>query len=1359
MNIKKYFSCLLTFLLVSSPVVIPTGLTVQADTNSVTILNSDFENNSVQGWAVSGAASTEQKHTGSYSLKVDKIGGGYNVAKYDLTNKIAPGQTYSLDAWIYNPDIVAHEVDICANNIESANQYKWAASSNSVAPGAWVELKGTFTYGSSFTYTADKPNIYVESSDSTAFPCFVDDVVITGPGSGGSTNSQTSSGAGISYGFEDGTSQNWGARGSAVVSNVTDEHNNGTHSLKITGRKGTWEGPIVDITNKVQAGVNYHFSAWVKYNDGPATKQFNLMTDSAKKSSTDDEYDSVGSAILTKGQWTKIEGNYVVPTNLSKISLYIETPFKKDSEVTSDDTMDFYVDDVNIAQPGVIGAADFEDGTAGSFTTVAGAKLSVCSTVYHNGSNSLKVSGRTATYDGAQYSVLGKMEAAKTYTVSAWVYQSTGSDQTMSMKMYRNDASENHDSIATKIVPTNTWTELKGEYTLNSTGNLSALNIYIESAAGAFDYLVDDFSVIDNNLVPSIENNIPALFAQYSNYFEVGTCACVPDVAEGSLTAQLIAKHFNIITPGNEMKDDAIEPTENHFSFTDADKIVNFAIANKKHVRGHTLVWHAQVPDWMFLKDASGAKYDSANFVDKDTLLARMKNHIDNVMGHYKDIKAYDGTKLVGEWDVVNEAFDPGSKDSQKVRDKDYSNQVNRWYAILGADYIKDAFVYARQADPDAKLFYNDYGTEDPVKRQAMYDYVVKLKNAGLIDGVGLQSHIDMTSPSIAELEKTIKMFTDLGLEVRLTELDITIRPASVSNEVLVQQAYRYKAIFDMCKKYAHQTNGKGSVVGITIWGQTDDNTWLNSDTTPNNYPLLFDKNYKAKLAYWALVDPSKIPANINSADSSNGSVDINSTTYNNAWDLSKPYSITDVNGQNIATFKTMWDNKNLYVYGKVNDSTNSGNDSVDVFVDQNNDKSTAMAADNRVLHIDRKDASKNALLSWDGTKFTSDNSMKYVSVTETNGGYNFVGMIPLNSVTPAEGAKAGFDIKVNDGEVVTSWNDQQNLQMSNPSRYGVLTLTKAPGVSQANYGTPKMDVENLDPLWSSANSIETNVKVSDNSTNNTGKAKVRTLWDKDNLYVLAEVNDPVLSDKSPNPWEQDSVEIFVDEDNAKGISYDANDSQLRINYKNILTANPEKSSSKVSSVTRTVYDESNPKVVKGYMIEEKIHFNNTMQSGSAIGFDVQVNNDKDGSGTRGSAYTWNDASGNSYKDTSGYGVLRLSGGYVQPVSVTDTSFTDLQGNSVTKLAGGSFICGNAKVKNSSLQDKEVVLVTTLTNASGAIENISMAKKNIKAGAEETFGSGFALPANVEGYQVKVLVWDNLTDMNAISNVVELGSK
>ena len=324
----------------------------------------------------------------------------------------------------------------------------------------------------------------------------------------------------------------------------------------------------------------------------------------------------------------------------------------------------------------------------------------------------------------------------------------------------------------------------------------------------------------------------------YSNYFPIGVAVGLRNLRGDE--SVLIKKQFNSLTAENAMKMAPLQPKEGEFYWKAADSIVNFAVKNGIKIRGHNLCWHQQTPDWMFK--------DGDKQVSKETLLKRLKTHINTVVGRYKG-KIY-------AWDVVNEAIDDNPANFLRN---------SKWFEICGEDFITKAFEYAHEADPGAKLYYNDYNSELPEKRERIYKLLKSLKDKGVpIDGVGLQAHWSLKSPTEADLRTAIERYSALGLKIQFTELDISIYPwekdrrakrpgesDQFTADLEARQAAKYAMVFNVFRAY------KDVITNVTFWNVSDRHSWL--DEYPvmgrKNYPLLFDANLQPKKAYWEVIN------------------------------------------------------------------------------------------------------------------------------------------------------------------------------------------------------------------------------------------------------------------------------------------------------------------------------------------------------------------------------------------------------------------------------------------------------------------------------------------------------------------------
>ena len=307
-------------------------------------------------------------------------------------------------------------------------------------------------------------------------------------------------------------------------------------------------------------------------------------------------------------------------------------------------------------------------------------------------------------------------------------------------------------------------------------------------------------------------------------------------------SVSLIKKQFNAIVPENCMKSEEIQPVEGEFDFSLADKFVEFGEKNNLFITGHCLIWHSQAPKWFFV-DAEGKD------VSREVMIERMRTHISTVVGRYKG-------KIKG-WDVVNECIND-----------DGSWRNSKFYQIIGEDFVPLAFQFAHEADPDAELYYNDYSMANEGRRNGVINMVKSLQEKGIrIDGIGMQAHIGLDEPSFEEFEKSLLAFSALGVNVMITELDLSVLPMphmqtgadvsmnfeaknelnpyteSLPDSVENAQYERYLAFFKLMNKH------QDKITRVTTWGVHDGQSWKNNWPVRGrtDYPLLFDRNYRAK--------------------------------------------------------------------------------------------------------------------------------------------------------------------------------------------------------------------------------------------------------------------------------------------------------------------------------------------------------------------------------------------------------------------------------------------------------------------------------------------------------------------------------
>ena len=326
--------------------------------------------------------------------------------------------------------------------------------------------------------------------------------------------------------------------------------------------------------------------------------------------------------------------------------------------------------------------------------------------------------------------------------------------------------------------------------------------------------------------------------------FYIGTALSETQImGEEDGTLALVAEQFNSVTAENEMKWEELQPQPNVFDFESADKLAAYASETGQFFVGHTLVWHAQTPNWVFEDEQGGTR-------TKAELVEIVTNHINTVAGRY--LGKVDG------WDVLNEAFN-----------EDGTLRQSKWLEILGDDYIALVFKLAAAAAPNTELYYNDYNLFKPEKRNGVVNMVKSLQKQGIkIDGIGIQGHYALGYPDLNQLEDSIKAFADLGVKVMITELDVSVLPfpedahqgADIFQDLALQSKYepypdglpadvdaqlakRYKALFELFNKYGDD------ISRITFWGVHDGQTWRNYWPMKGrtDYPLMIGRDKKVK--------------------------------------------------------------------------------------------------------------------------------------------------------------------------------------------------------------------------------------------------------------------------------------------------------------------------------------------------------------------------------------------------------------------------------------------------------------------------------------------------------------------------------
>ncbi|MES2240658.1 MAG: endo-1,4-beta-xylanase [Bacteroidota bacterium] len=335
----------------------------------------------------------------------------------------------------------------------------------------------------------------------------------------------------------------------------------------------------------------------------------------------------------------------------------------------------------------------------------------------------------------------------------------------------------------------------------------------------------------------------------YKKDFYIGTALDLNQIEESDpKVTNFIATQFSAITAENIMKSMFIHPEKDKFDFNMTDKFVAYGKKNNMFIHGHTLIWHSQLAPWI------------EKIKDSSEMNAFLKDHITTIVSKYKG--------KINSWDVVNEAIN----DDGTLRKSVFLN-------TLGEDYLAKSFQLAAAADPKVDLYYNDYSMTNPAKRDGVIRMVKKIQEKGIkIDGIGMQGHWQIDSPSIAEIEKSIIEYSKLGVKVAITELDVSVLPSpwnqqgaevnqqfensakmnpypkTLPDSIQTKLAQRYADIFKLFLKH------KDKISRVTFWGVNDSQSWLNDWPIKGrtNYPLLFDRKLEPKKAYYSVIELKK---------------------------------------------------------------------------------------------------------------------------------------------------------------------------------------------------------------------------------------------------------------------------------------------------------------------------------------------------------------------------------------------------------------------------------------------------------------------------------------------------------------------
>lgn len=1019
----------------------------------------------------------------------------------------------------------------------------------------------------------------------------------------------------------------------------------------------------------IQPEITYEFTYIAKLSEGQESGQVQLEISSDDTKKAEIKLDN--EVTLNAAQWQKVSGTFKLPANSSHKAVKIK--------FTGSENLSFCVDDLRVAatdqgnaehSDNLVKNPYFAESDLSMWEKAKGeASISTATAdkaIFDDIATYGVIENRTSNYDCFAQDMTGILKSGSSYEYSFYVkldaedYKDAPEEQREvcfgpyvtvngTSTYWGSYSSGVLDNGCSKKIPAGEWVKFEGTFNPKFEGEADELIIRIleqgtDNGSGAGikgKYYVTGVSIHEvKKPIKEIEWEIPNLKDTVSsNDKGIGTDAytgallTVSDLSDQPLM-DLVQKHFNAVTFENEMKMDAMfgyhdnnnsAPGFDTITWTRADgtemkdyKVpqLDYSRADKIldalkewntnnsdsviKVRGHVLVWHSQAPEWFFHEDWDINKPDaSAEVMD-----ARQEWYIKTVLEHYTgDSSPYKG--MFYGWDVVNEAVSDSSGDYR------HEDEKSSWWRVYKSeDFIVNAFRYANHYAPsDLELYYNDYnecmgnkvsGIEKLLKEVKSHETDEKLPTR--IDAMGMQSHHTISSPTVSQIRDAAVRYGKIVGKIQLTELDLKASDdfdgtdATLQNEY-TKQAYRYKEIYDVMREVDAMEDI--DVNGITVWGVIDGNSWLQdssdvgggADGSKKQVPLLFDDDYKAKPSFYAFVNADKLEPYIRS-------VTVMQAADDNPYVNGKSYEIQGIN----AKFIPVWSDTELKVQVTVPDTSVDADDEV-------------------ILYIDwEKSASENAAIT--------TVQMTRAECQAQEDGYIAEFALPRECRTAMN---FSMDVVVSDNGKTYAFNDM-TMSQGTSSKYFATAITK-PYMTIAQVGNGIIAVDGQkETVWDQAKDVQLQIRTG----TTTAAVTAKLLWDEQYLYVLADVTDAALDKTSSETHEQDSLEVFIDENNHKSDSYEDDDKQYRINYENAQSfSGPNCNEENVVSAA-VVTD-------KGYMIEAAFKWTEIAPAvGDTIGVELQIN-DAEG-GKRIGTVSWYDESGQGWSSPGVFGTATLGG-------------------------------------------------------------------------------------------------------------------
>ena len=832
-----------------------------------------FADGTADGWvSFNGAslpvASSAAAFSGSsFSLLTTTNSSGAGGPSVSLNGVLLAGAQYTITGWVQltggeipsNANFTIKRSDpSCSGGtcFDTVGSFQVAVSSS-----GWVQIGGSYTVSATETGLL----LYAQLVGATSAQSFyLADVVITetAPPPGGTPVA--------SYTFADGGLDGWAPFGPATLTNTPPpilDPNGDVLGLLASNRTSASTGASLNLLNVpgIVAGATYQVSAYVLLAAPDSSNPtVSMSTKTADCATTGSNATIATSGPLSSTAWTKVTGTLTF-SNLPGPPTSLILDFQSSSPTDA-----FYIDDVVIGELAAPPPSVSSQDNSGITTTFADGSLDGWSSRTGNSTltnvvppvpdpsqdaRALLTTGRSANFDGPQINVSNKMYVGSEYNISAWVLltPADGSSHVINMSLQTTlNGAVSFPSLTAYpgvTVPADgQWHQINViGYTMSSAYSPGAALLYFQTVPASGNDLVsfysDDFQ-LSYVPPPTIQTNIPSIYRSYADLFPIGTAVDTTDLSGPH--AQLLTRHFDSMTPGNDLKWSTVEPSLGSYDYTNGDAEVGEAVCAKMRVRGQNLVWSTaeQTPAY-----ATGDGTNSA--ANQALVTANIQEHIKSEVHHF-------GNKVYA-WDVVNEPLDETQTDCL---------EHGPFYAVLGPSYIDVAFKAAKQyAPPGTKLFINEYSTTTPARLACLVKVVHELRDRGVpVNAIGHEMHNQINFPtpeSMATAVNTVaENFPDIDQQV--TELDMSIYNAgdttsnygnNVPAAALAEQGWLYKKYFDVFRGL------RDKISAVTLWGMADDDTWLDSfPVTRTDYPLPFNMALQAKPAYWGIVDPTHLP-------------------------------------------------------------------------------------------------------------------------------------------------------------------------------------------------------------------------------------------------------------------------------------------------------------------------------------------------------------------------------------------------------------------------------------------------------------------------------------------------------------------